>query len=87
MLLNIGKKIYEANEQNIRFELQLWYSASAEKRDTSFRRVSTIVESLNGRCLVHSVIEEISYHSILVEFAINCYTGYYQYPRHSVGEM
>ncbi|WP_042372513.1 S8 family peptidase [Bacteroides neonati] len=66
-VIEYWKKDIEANEQNIRFELQLWYSASAEKRDTSFRRVSTIVESLNGRCLVHSVIEEISYHSILVE--------------------
>ncbi|MGL4519003.1 MAG: S8 family peptidase [Phocaeicola sp.] len=57
----------EANEQIIRFELQLWYSISEEKRNNSFNKIAEIIESLNGRCLVHSIIEEISYHGLLVE--------------------
>jgi len=57
----------QANEQTIRFELQLWFSSSPQKRDASFSNVSAIIELLNGRCLVHSVIEEISYHGMLVE--------------------
>lgn len=66
-VIEYWKQDIEANEQIIRFELQLWFSTSTEKREASFSRVSAIIESLNGRCLVHSVIEEISYHGMLVE--------------------
>ena len=65
--MSYWKQDIEANEQIIRFELQLWFSSSTEKRNASFSRVSEMIESLNGRCLVHSVIEEISYHGMLVE--------------------
>ena len=66
-VIKYWKQDIEANEQIIRFELQLWFSSSTEKRNASFSRVSEMIESLNGRCLVHSVIEEISYHGMLVE--------------------
>ena len=66
-VIEYWKQDIEANEQIIRFELQLWFSTSPEKRDASFSRISAIIESLNGRCLVHAVIEEISYHGVLVE--------------------
>ena len=66
-VIEYWKQELEANEQIIRFELQLWFSTSTESRNASFSRVSEIIESLNGRCLVHSIIEEISYHGMLVE--------------------
>lgn len=66
-VIEYWKQDLDANEQIIRFELQLWFSTSPEKRDASFRSMSAIINSLNGRCLVHSIIEEISYHGLLVE--------------------
>lgn len=68
-VIEYWKQDIEANEQIICFELQLWFSTSPEKREASFNRISAIIESLNGRCLVHSVIEEISYHGVLVELS------------------
>lgn len=61
----------QANEENIRFELQLWFSKSSQKREDSFNNISEIINSLNGKCFAHSVIEAISYHGMLVELPAN----------------
>lgn len=45
-VIEYWKQDIEANEQIIRFELQLWFSTSPEKRDASFSRISAIIESL-----------------------------------------
>ncbi len=60
-------KEIEADVELIRFEVQLWFNQSPEKRALSFRNLLKIIESQDGRCLAHSEIEEISYHAILVE--------------------
>lgn len=51
----------------IRFELQLWFSNSEQKRQLIHQNILTIIESLGGRHIANSIIQEISYHALLVE--------------------
>ena len=59
------------NESIIRFELQLWYSNSETKRRQSHRTIISLIEALGGQHITTSIIQEISYHAILVELPTN----------------
>ena len=51
----------------IRFETELWFRNSSEKRKLSEEQVSHLIQSNQGQILNQCVIEEIAYHGILAE--------------------
>lgn len=61
----------ERGEETIRFELQLWFSNSAQKRERIHNNILSILAELGGRCINSSLISEISYHALLIELPAN----------------
>lgn len=57
----------DARVDPIRFEIEIWHFASAEKNNAASTEVSNLVTALNGRVLSRTVIDDIAYHGILVE--------------------
>ena len=60
-----------APEQIYRFEIELWYKDSPEKRVQSFTTVQNIITSYGGNVITFCDISEIKYHSILAELPAN----------------
>lgn len=61
---------YEENEV-IRFETELWYRKSDGRRTQSESQVKHLIEDSNGRIVSQCVVNEIAYHSLLVELPRN----------------
>ncbi|MBS0308894.1 MAG: S8 family peptidase [Proteobacteria bacterium] len=57
----------DAGVDPIRFEIEIWHFASAEKNDAARSEVSDLVTALGGRVLSRTVIDDIAYHGMLVE--------------------
>jgi hypothetical protein len=70
-IINFWRQQIEREESIIRFELQLWYSSSEVKRKQSHQIIINLIESLGGRHITSSIIQEISYHALLVELPTN----------------
>lgn len=67
-LIEIWKEdLLHDRERTIRFEAELWFRGSSEKRTTSQRQVTQLVQDLGGSIRSQCVIEDISYHSLLGE--------------------
>ena len=49
-----------------KFEIELWYRQSAEKRDLAEGRLRHLIEGANGRVLARCVVDEIKYHAMRV---------------------
>ncbi len=54
-----------------RFEIELWYKNTIDKRTQSFITVQQIITSYNGRIITSCDLPEINYHSILAELPAN----------------
>ena len=54
-----------------RFEIELWYKGTSEKRAQSFSTVQQIITSYNGRIITSCDLPEINYHSVLAELPAN----------------
>lgn len=54
-----------------RFEIELWYKSTRDKRAQSFAKVQQIITSYNGRIITNCDLPEINYHSILAELPAN----------------
>jgi len=54
-------------QRNVRFEAELWYRESDEKRGKSESIVSRLIQELGGRVVTQCVIPSIAYHSVLGE--------------------
>ncbi len=61
---------YEENEV-IHFETELWYRKSGDRRTQSEDQVKRLIEESNGRIVSQCVVNEIAYHSLLVELPRN----------------
>jgi hypothetical protein len=70
-ILDFWQQQIEIEGTIIRFEIQLWYSNSAVKRQQSHHTITSLIESLGGRNITSSIIQEISYHALLVELPKN----------------
>ncbi len=55
----------------LRFEAELWFRGSDEKRQLSRNQVENLVQQAGGRVLGQSVLEEIAYHGLLAELPAN----------------
>ncbi len=66
-VLDYWRRDLEKGEETIRFELQLWYSNSLNKREQVHNNILSIISELEGRCIASSIIPEISYHALLIE--------------------
>jgi hypothetical protein len=58
-------------DQIERFEIELWYRNSEEKRRVSQQSVSELVQQSGGRVINQSILSPISYHSLLVEVPVS----------------
>ena len=54
-------------QRNVRFEAELWYRGSEEKRRESESIVSGLIQELGGSVISQCVIPSIAYHSVLGE--------------------
>lgn len=54
-------------QRRIRFEIELWYRSSSEKRIGSEQDIESLITQLNGEIKAKCVISEIAYHAILAE--------------------
>jgi subtilisin family serine protease len=52
---------------SVRFEVEAWYFASAQKNDAARQEISARVHALNGQIIASAIISEIGYHGLLVE--------------------
>lgn len=57
----------------IRFEIEFWYRSDITKRVESSSQIKKLVRDVGGSVLTESVIEEISYHALLVESPITIF--------------
>jgi Subtilase family len=57
----------ETPEAPVRFEIELWFYESAERRTAAFARLQAEVEQLGGAVIHHAVIPEIRYDALLVD--------------------
>lgn len=69
-VIDYWKQEIQTNAQNIKFELQLWFSNSEAKRQQNDQIIRELLESLGGRYITSSIIPEISYHALLVELPV-----------------
>ncbi len=60
---------YDA-DRPIQFEAELWFRSTPEKRDRAFATIQSLVRQLEGRVLTSCCIEQIQYHSLLLELPV-----------------
>jgi hypothetical protein len=71
-VLEAWKKDIESDgDRIIRFETELWYRDTEEKRNVNQRAVSDLIQNFNGNILKTCIIPEIGYHSLLAELPAN----------------
>lgn len=58
-------------QRKIKFETELWFRGSSEKRTASQQQVTQLIQNLGGSIKSQCVIEDISYHSLLAELPAN----------------
>lgn len=70
-VLNAWREILELNPDIIKFEIELWYRNTEEKRVASENRVRQIVEDCEGRIIRIVRYDMIQYHAMVVEVPAN----------------
>jgi len=58
-------------EHPVKFETELWFRNSSEKRDEIQNTVTTLINDLGGQIIQTATIEGIAYHSLLAELPIS----------------
>jgi hypothetical protein len=58
------------NQEVIPCEIELWFHGTSQRRQAARYRVEALVTSLQGLVLHEAIIEEISYHSLLVQLPL-----------------
>ena len=64
------KERIDHGQEVVPCEVELWFRLTPEQRRTTSSRVSRIVSDLEGRVVQEAVIEEISYHALLIHLPI-----------------
>ncbi|PAD30563.1 S8 family peptidase [Paenibacillus sp. 7523-1] len=60
-------------QDTIRFEIELWYRGDSNNRMESSEQIKQLVREVGGTIITECVIEEISYHALLVESPITIF--------------
>ncbi|GLQ91974.1 S8 family peptidase [Dyella acidisoli] len=60
----------ESGKPIIRFEIEIWYHASAARNDAARAEIATLIEQQGGDVISHAVIDGIAYHGLLVDLPI-----------------
>ncbi len=63
----------EMGQERIKFEIELWFRQDRIKRTEAVNEINRLIQEVNGRILYQSLIEEISYHALLVETPITVF--------------
>ncbi|PLR75307.1 hypothetical protein CU633_21830 [Bacillus sp. V3-13] len=63
----------EIGQELIKFEIELWFRQDNTKRVEATTHIMNLIREVNGRILYESIIEEISYHALLVETPITIF--------------
>lgn len=64
---SIWESQLEGGEQDVKFEIELWYRTTETKRNDAERSITQIVEESHGRIVKRVMIPEIAYHAMIVE--------------------
>ena len=59
----------------VRFEIEAWYFASAQKNEIARAEIATRIAALNGQIVSRALIPEIGYHGLLVELPATALIG------------
>lgn len=63
-----------AAQETIKFEIELWYRSSAEKRKEASQSIKSLINQVEGNIIAESEIPEIAYHAILAETPIDLFS-------------
>ena len=66
-LPSIWESQLECGEQNVKFEIELWYRTNETKRKDAERSITQIIEETHGRVVKRVLIPDIAYHALIVE--------------------
>lgn len=61
---------YESNRA-VRFEIELWYRNSLNKREDAQTNVESLIHELGGQIISRTTIDEIEYHALLGELPVD----------------
>lgn len=64
-----------AGEEVIKFEIELWFRNSEERRKEILSSIRQLIGEVGGKLLSECMLEGISYHGILVEAPINVFSN------------
>lgn len=67
------KERVAADQETIKFEIELWYRSNDEKRRASSQNIRKLIEQVQGRIINETIIPDISYHAILAETPIRLF--------------
>lgn len=66
-VVEIWKELLESKPSSIKFEIELWYRKSLEKREESQEVITKILGQYHGKVVHSSVYPEIGFHGLIAE--------------------
>lgn len=66
-VVEIWKELLESKPSSIKFEIELWYRKSPEKREESQEVITEILGQYHGKVVHSSVYPEIGFHGLIAE--------------------
>ncbi|RAP09299.1 hypothetical protein C2W58_00588 [Bacillus pumilus] len=73
-LLEDWEERKKEGQENIKFEIELWFRNDQEKRQEASTIIKKLIKEADGHVLNESVIEEIAYHAMLIETPIGIFS-------------
>ncbi len=70
-VLNVWRENLEYDGRAIRFEIELWFRVTDNKRQEAQEQVGALITQLGGTILDDAIISDIAYHAILAEVPAN----------------
>ncbi|AXC55015.1 hypothetical protein DQ231_20065 [Bacillus spizizenii] len=72
-LIDVLNEKIELGQETIKFEIELWFRSNPSKRLEASNSIKQLVQTVQGKVIYESTIEEISYHALLVETPISIF--------------
>jgi len=63
----------DSNKERIPFEIELWFRKNDTLRVATREKIIELIEEFEGQLLKECIVEDISYHSLLVEAPIGIF--------------
>ena len=64
-VIDVWRELLEARPEKIKFEIELWFRPTSQKREEAERIVRNIVAKYGGEVIKSSIYEEIAYHGLI----------------------